>query len=42
MEVDNERVYHGAMTMVRHMQKRYTMKVADEGERISVSEIQSR
>ena len=42
MEIENDRVYKAAKSMVRHMQKRYTMKVADEGNRIRVSEIQAR
>jgi len=39
MEFENDRVHKAAKSMVRHMQKRYTMKVADEGDRISVSDI---
>jgi len=39
MEFENDRVHRAAKSMVRHMQKRYTMKVADEGDRIFVSEI---
>ena len=42
MEFENDRVHKAAKSMVKHMQKRYTMKVADEGDRISVSEIQTR
>jgi len=39
MEFENDRVHKAAKSMVRHMQKRYTMKVADEEDRIFVSEI---
>ena len=42
MEFENDRVHKAANSMVRYMQKRYTMKVADEGDRISVSEIEMR
>jgi len=42
MEFENERVHKAAKSMVRHMEKRYTMKVADEEGRISVSEIEMR
>jgi len=42
MEFENDRVHKAAKSMVRHMQKRYTMKVADERDRISVSEIEIR
>ena len=42
MEVENDRVHRSARSMVRHMEKRYTMKVADEGNRMMVSEIEMR
>jgi len=42
MEFENDRVHKAARSMVRHMQKRYTMKVADEGDRIFVSDISQR
>ena len=42
MEFENDRVHKAAKSMVRHMQKSYTMKVTDEGDRLSVSEIQTR
>ena len=39
MEFENDRVHKAAKSMVRHMQKSYTMKVTDEGDRMQVSEI---
>ena len=42
MEFENDRAHKAAKSMVKHMQKRYTMKVIDEGDRLSVSEIQTR
>ena len=42
MEFENDRVHRAAKSMVRHMQKRYSMKVADEGKRMQVSEISQR
>jgi len=42
MEVENDRVHRAARSMVRHMEKRYTMKVADEEDRMMVSEISQR
>jgi len=39
MEFENDKIHDAARTMVRHMGKRYTMKVADAEGRMSVSEI---
>ena len=42
MDFENDRVHDAAKSMVRHMQKRYTMKVEEEEKRIRVSEIEMR